>query len=321
MKIAYSDCAAKQLDKIYTNSGIYDSHSHFTQQFLNWNREFHRYINPKEIRKKVLTPQGVYTIGTIGTLEYNYLTVTGAEVFEIIEFRFSELPYATSAPQYTITGDAGYGYKIIQSTFNGLYSILTPQSRQLTKFSFNRMIGFHHSYENYNIIHAIGFIGNRVYEILQDGTIKVLHISKQDYLDKKHRYDESMRRLHALLLTEASKQRRNGNRYWRRGARNNPKVGKWDVVKGSDYPGRWNGLEDFGDICDTCLYGTPGGNGYMAFRKGANSMKFFFAEVRNDNGKPRYTPIKPDAVPAEILCDRERWGYHPGRGFNPYAVV
>ena len=48
-----------------------------------------------------------------------------------------------------------------------------------------------HSMEDYNKIHAIGFIGDRVYSILPNGKINLLHMSKNDYLSIKHRYDES----------------------------------------------------------------------------------------------------------------------------------
>ena len=131
-----------------------------------------------------------------------------ANVFEIVEFRFAKLPYA-----YKITDDAGYGYKIIKSTLNGLFSILTPQKTQLTNFKFDNIIGFHHSTEDYNVIHAIGFIGDRVYEIMRDGTIQVLHMSRTDYLDQKHRYDECKKRfMHYLIENKQNKTYKTMNR-------------------------------------------------------------------------------------------------------------
>lgn len=99
-------------------------------------------------------------------------------------------------------GDAGYKYKIIQSIFNHKYTILTPQRKRLTKFAFDQIIGFHHSSNDYNMIYAVGFIGNRVYAIYQDGDIKVLPYSKEEYLTNKHRYDESIR-LHKMILRES----------------------------------------------------------------------------------------------------------------------
>ena len=52
------------------------------------------------------------------------------------------------------------------------------------------------------MIYAVGFIGNRVYAIYQDGDIKVLPYSKEEYLTNKHRYDESIR-LHKMILRES----------------------------------------------------------------------------------------------------------------------
>ncbi len=82
-------------------------------------------------------------IGKIGKCEYKCFTVSDNTVFEIIEFRFTKLPY-TSKSKYKVISDAGYGYKIVQSTFNGLCAILTPQRRLLTKYAFDGIIGFHH---------------------------------------------------------------------------------------------------------------------------------------------------------------------------------
>ena len=84
-------------------------------------------------------------------------------VFNIIEFRFSKLPYQQQQQQYEVIGDAGYGYEIIQSAFNHKYSILTPQRKYLTKFVFDEIIGFHHSSSDFNTIYAIGFQENRVF--------------------------------------------------------------------------------------------------------------------------------------------------------------
>ena len=208
MKIAYSEYATKQIDEIFSNYSIYDQYGKFTQQFINWNSEFHRHLNSNVISKQHLSKHGWHKIGTIGVIEYYYITVTDTEVFEIVEFRFAKLPYA-----YKITDDAGYGYKIIKSTLNGLFSILTPQKTQLTNFKFDNIIGFHHSTEDYNVIHAIGFIGDRVYEIMRDGTIQVLHMSRTDYLDQKHRYDECKKRfMHYLIENKQNKTYKTMNR-------------------------------------------------------------------------------------------------------------
>lgn len=204
IQIEYTDIANEQIDKILSNDNIYDSHGHFTQQFVNWNSEFHHYINEGVIKQHGLLKQGVYQIGTIGRLEYKYFTLNDTEVFEILEFRFTKFPYTTRKARYSVVGDAGYGYKVIQSTFNEKYALLTPQRRYLTKFVFDNIISFHHSSDDYNTIYAVGFIGDRVYAIYQDGNIQVLPYSKDEYLNKTHKYYESKKHTKGtVILNEA----------------------------------------------------------------------------------------------------------------------
>lgn len=198
LSIEYSDYAANQIDGIFSNNGIYNRYGCFSQKFLNWNGEFHHYVSAKMISRTQLTQHGWYRIGTIGLIEYKHITLNDTGVFEILAFHFFRLPYPTPRCRYILTGDAGFGYKIIKSTFNGLYSILTPQQTQLTKFTFDNIIGFHHSSEDYNEILAIGFIGNRVYSITEDGNVVLLRMSKKGYLETKHRYDENRR--HRLFM-------------------------------------------------------------------------------------------------------------------------
>ena len=147
-------------------------------------------MNPNSISQNKLFSKGVYNIGTIGILEYNYFTTNDSEIFEIVEFHFKKLPYSKSTKRYEII-DAGYGYKIIQSTKSNKCSILTPQKTMLTKLVFDDIIGFHHSSDNYNEKHAIGFIGDRVYSIKMNGEVKLLHLSKEDYLSMEHKFYES----------------------------------------------------------------------------------------------------------------------------------
>lgn len=199
LTIEYSEKAHIQLDGIVSNKGVYDRFGHFTQQFINWNYEFYHYVNPVSISKTKLTSQGWYKIGSIGTLEYKHFTVEDAEIFEIVEFRFSRLPYRSRGSQYRIVSDAGYGYKVVQSTFNGKCAILTPQRRYLTKFAFDSIIGFHHSSKDYNSVYAVGFIGNRVYAIFQNGNIQLLPLSKEEYLSMKHNYYESIKKKRIMI--------------------------------------------------------------------------------------------------------------------------
>mgnify|MGYP003318074793 CR=1 FL=1 len=199
MIIICSDIADKQIDDIYCNKNIYDPYGHFTQQFLNWNREFHRYVNPMAMNSHIDAIEGIYTIGRIGTLMYNSFNLNGVQVFEIIEFNFTKLPYTKRDPKYNVIFDANYGYNIIQSTSNNLYAILKPNHKPLTKYAFDNIIGFHHSSNDYKTIYAIGFIGNRVYAIYPNGDINILPYSKEEYLTMKHKYYENKRYYKRLL--------------------------------------------------------------------------------------------------------------------------
>lgn len=109
---------------------------------------------------------------------------------------------------YLEVGDAGYGYKIVQHDDTNKQTLLTPQGKLLTKPIFDNIIGFHHSKDNYNIIHAIGFIGDRVYSISNNGNVTLLYISKEDYLNQKHRYDETSIRLGKIINEVIQKYKR-----------------------------------------------------------------------------------------------------------------
>jgi hypothetical protein len=209
LTIRYTQEAHKQIDEIISNQSIYDQYGHFTQQFVNWNYEFHHYVNVGTITKQKLSNHGLYTIGSIGKLVYNYFSINDTEVFQILEFRFSKLPYTQQTRQtpYKIVGDAGYGYKVVQSAFNGKHSILTPQKKYLTKFVFDNIIGFHHSSNAYNTIYAIGFINDRAYAIYKNGNIQVLSYTKDQYLNKKHKYYESVNKRTEIILKESQLRR------------------------------------------------------------------------------------------------------------------
>lgn len=68
-------------------------------------------------------------------------------------------------PYYYAVGDCGYGYKIIQCDDSPKKGIQAPNNKIIVKTIFDDIIGFHHSTDNYNVVHAIGFIDDRVYSI------------------------------------------------------------------------------------------------------------------------------------------------------------
>ena len=195
--IEYSNKSTEQLNEILNNNSIYNK-GHFTQEYINWNREFYHYINKTTISKQELSKSGLFKIGNIGKIEYKIYNLKDAVVFEILEFFFSKLPYQQKKCQYKVVGDAGYEYKIFQSFPSEKYAILSPQRKYLTRFDFDNIIGFHHSIDDYNKVYAVGFIGNRVYAIYPNSHI----YSKDEYLRNKHRYDESIR-LYKMILSES----------------------------------------------------------------------------------------------------------------------
>ena len=202
MIIKLHELASTQLDDIYSNKTIYNKFGQFTQQFTNWNYEFYRYVNIEVISNTPLKNYGWYKIGKIGVLEYKRVTTNSDEIFEVIQFRFSVLPTIKNKKSYNVIGDAGYGYKVIQSTFNGKNTILTPQKTYLTKFIFDNIIGFHHSSNDYNTIYAVGFINNRAYAIYQNGNIQSLPYTKEQYVNQKHKYYEVKQYHNKIVLTE-----------------------------------------------------------------------------------------------------------------------
>ena len=198
-KIEYSPIATEQINEIYDNSQIYNG-KNFTQKFLKWNSEFHHYVGKETLSKLNLPEQGVYDIGTIGKLNYFHFTLEDGEIFVILEFRFSKLPYSTQKTKRKIVKDAGYGYKIVQSFPDEKCAILSPKNKYLTNFAFDNIIGFHHSIDDYNKVYAVGFIKDRVFAIYPNSDIEVLPYSKDEYLKNKHRYDESVKFYKMIII-------------------------------------------------------------------------------------------------------------------------
>ena len=108
---------------------------------------------------------------------------------------------STKNPSYSVC-DTCFGFSSVLYDNTQKYGILKPDGKQLVKPIFDDIINFHHSAEDYNTIHAIGFIGDRVYSITKDGNVTLLHISKDDYLKQKHHYDEMFKRRLNTILTE-----------------------------------------------------------------------------------------------------------------------
>lgn len=188
----YSD---DQLDAIYTDKRAYINGQRFSEQFKEWNYELLRYIRPSTFF--CAKCGGYMSLGKIGELYYHIYDVSGTNVVVIDKFYFRWVPFASNTSKTSNNireiGNAGYGFSIVQDLNLQKLAIKKPNNQMLTKFIFDSIIGFHHSFEDYNSLHAIGFIGDRVYSIFMNGKLLLLHISKKDYLSMKHRYDERFR--------------------------------------------------------------------------------------------------------------------------------
>lgn len=99
--------------------------------------------------------------------------------------------------------DTCFGFSSVLYDNSQKYGILKPDKKPLVKPIFDDIINFHHSTEDYNTIHAIGFIGDRVYSINMEGNITMLHMSREQYLNQKHRYNESMNIRYKRSLNES----------------------------------------------------------------------------------------------------------------------
>ena len=201
--VTYTTKANIQLDAIYTDKRAYINGSHFTDRFKRWSYRLLQYLRPSTFYKA--KARGIISMGSIGDLDYYIMTVKGINVVVITSFYFKSLPFTSTVNKYPKKvrqiNDAGYGFSIVQDLKTQKVAIRKPDKRLLTRFGFDDIIGFHHSAEDYNKIHANGFIGDRVYEILKNGDIALLHISKEDYLSMKHRYDEIRRRINRIVET------------------------------------------------------------------------------------------------------------------------
>lgn len=177
--------------------------------FWYWVYQIKNYILELPTYNSPLGENLIFNMKYWGSIIYNRVMVNNQICIIITNFRLNYNNFkkwinhqTISDEKYSIVGEAGYGYKIIQSTSNNKHTILTPQRKYLTKFVFDEIIGFHHFSDDYNTIYATGFQGDRVFAIYQDGNIKVLPYSKEEYLNKKHKYYES-HKPHKKVITES----------------------------------------------------------------------------------------------------------------------
>lgn len=173
--------------------------------FWYWFDQIHNEMQNLE-RKNLLNGQLLDTrMKWWGNIIYSKSTVNGETTITVegFEFDFDKfinwlLHKEKHALPFSIC-DVCFGVACVLYDKSQKYGLVDSLLQPLVKQKFDDIINFHHSTEDYNKIHAIGFLGDRVYSISQKGDITLLHISKQDYLNKKHRYDESNKRYVGIL--------------------------------------------------------------------------------------------------------------------------
>ena len=143
-----------------------------------------------------------------GKLTYSKYMI-GTELFVVIHsFNYSQRNFwlwlnhkSLRRPSYSVS-DTCFGFSTVLFDNTQKYGIIRQDGSRLVNPVFDEIINFHHAIDDYNLIHAIGFIGDRVYSIRMNGDVVLAHMSKDDYLNLKHRYDETLNRRLNRIITE-----------------------------------------------------------------------------------------------------------------------
>ena len=176
--------------------------------FWYWYYQITNYLNDMDKIRLRIGNNRRYRIPRWGVVTYSKIVIGGNVLIYANNFEYSKRNlYAwlrhksTRNPSYSVC-DTCFGFSSVLYDNTQKYGILKPDGKQLVKPIFDDIINFHHSTDDYNFIHAIGFIGDRVFSISMDGNVTVLHISKEEYLKQKHRYDEVFRKKLNTIITE-----------------------------------------------------------------------------------------------------------------------
>lgn len=150
MEIIFSTTATNQLDRIYTDSSIYDIHGHFTPWFIRWNYTFHQYVR-ESVLNTLTHSHGVFAIDHIGSLEYFIYFIAGNKYFAIERFSFPTFRYTSRVtPRVDVSKSPRYWAKPTKTPF-----ALPPKTRVLKGEYFNGLrVGYHH--RKYTILDAEG---------------------------------------------------------------------------------------------------------------------------------------------------------------------
>lgn len=160
--------------------------------FWYWFYQVKAYINTLDNKRKPVGDNLVYRMKYWGSIIYDKVIINN-EIFVVVtNFKFNKTNFkkwinheSLSKVPYLYIGDGGYGYKIVQHEDTPKQTIMSPQNKLLLKPIFDDIIGFSHHFGYERNPTAIGFIGDRVYEIEMDGNIKLLKMSRNEFLEMK----------------------------------------------------------------------------------------------------------------------------------------
>jgi len=168
--------------------------------FWYWYYQVKQYIYNLHTHNIRYGIRNVHRIPQWGTLIYSKYKI-GREILVVAhEFDYSQRNLwnwlnhkSNRRPSYSVC-DTCFGFSSVLYDNSQKYGILKPDGKPLVKPIFDDIINFHHSSNDYNTLHAIGFINDRVYEITTDGNVILLHMSKDDYLNAIHKFFEAKQR-------------------------------------------------------------------------------------------------------------------------------
>lgn len=176
--------------------------------FWYWYYQVTNYLNGMDKIRLAVGSNKRYRMPRWGVVTYSKIVVGGEVLIYADDFEYSKRKLfawlkhkSTRRPSYSVS-DTCFGFSSVLYDNTQKSGIIKPDGTKLVEPIFDDIINFHHSTDDYNVIHAIGFIGDRVFSISMNGDITLLHISKEDYLNQKHRYDEIIRRRLNIIITE-----------------------------------------------------------------------------------------------------------------------
>lgn len=303
--------------------------------FWYWVYQVKGYLNSLDIDDTPLGNNLTFTMPYWGGITYSRI-IAGKDICVVVNsFSFNHSYFlkwinhkSLSAFPYVVT-DGGYGYKILRHDDSNKETIQTPQGEILFNPIFDDIIGFHHSSSDYDTIHAIGFIGARVYSIAMDGKITLLHTSKSAYLSSPHLYYESKvqnkeiaheKHCSKAIITETDvvdMVRESVYRLIHEATINahtyptEKQVGNWKCIDGIYWEQEVKGCPEKGLCYDVRMYdNTNLSNGewetYALWQRVDNGRYFYASIVTSPNKESNQTEWKTTPltkVPSEILKD------------------